>query len=34
MAVPLVKHNIIKKKKNKFIRGQSDRKITVPVRFP
>eukprot|EP00959_Pyramimonas_sp_CCMP1952_P351030 7353812-Pyramimonas_sp.AAC.2 len=34
MAVPLIKHNIIKKKKNQFKRNQSDRKVTVPVRFP
>eukprot|EP00238_Polyblepharides_amylifera_P000338 CAMPEP_0196573276 /NCGR_PEP_ID=MMETSP1081-20130531/3199_1 /TAXON_ID=36882 /ORGANISM="Pyramimonas amylifera, Strain CCMP720" /LENGTH=133 /DNA_ID=CAMNT_0041890933 /DNA_START=76 /DNA_END=477 /DNA_ORIENTATION=- len=31
MAIPLVKHNIIKKKKNKFLRNQYDRKITVPT---
>mmetsp|Transcript_730 Transcript_730/g.1531 ORF Transcript_730/g.1531 Transcript_730/m.1531 type:complete len:134 (+) Transcript_730:68-469(+) len=31
MAVPLIKHKIIKKKKNKFLRNQSDRKITVPT---
>ena len=30
MAVPLVKHKIVKKKLNKFKRGQSDRKVTVP----
>lgn len=31
MAVPLIKHVIVKKKKNKFLRNQSDRKVSVPV---
>eukprot|EP00854_Cymbomonas_tetramitiformis_P024236 gene24236-29433_t len=31
MPVPLVKHKIVKKKTNRFLRNQSDRKVTVPT---
>lgn len=34
MAVPLLNKKVVKKRVKKFIRPQSDRRITVKVLFP